>query len=120
MQAELEALDKALEAPARPLVAVVGGAKVSSKLDLLGNLVARVDALVIGGGMANTFLNAQGLPVGKSLCEKDLADTAREIIAKAQAAHCAICCPSTRSSPTSSRPTRLRTNMASMQYPTPA
>jgi phosphoglycerate kinase len=93
MQAELEALGKALEAPARPLVAVVGGAKVSSKLDLLGNLVAKVDALVIGGGMANTFLNAQGLPVGKSLCEKDLADTAREIIAKAQAAHCTILLP---------------------------
>ena len=93
MQAELEALGKALEAPKRPLVAVVGGAKVSSKLDLLGNLVAKVDALVIGGGMANTFLNAQGLPVGKSLCEKDLAETAREIMAKAQAAHCAILLP---------------------------
>ncbi|MGA2793144.1 MAG: phosphoglycerate kinase [Roseiarcus sp.] len=93
MQAELEALGKALEAPKRPLVAIVGGAKVSSKLDLLGNLVAKVDALVIGGGMANTFLNAQGLPVGKSLCEKDLAETARGIIAKAQAARCAIILP---------------------------
>jgi phosphoglycerate kinase len=93
MQAELEALGKALEAPKRPLVAVVGGAKVSSKLDLLGNLVAKVDALVIGGGMANTFLNAQGLQVGKSLCEKDLAETAREIMAKAQAARCAILLP---------------------------
>ena len=93
MQAELEALGKALEAPKRPLVAIVGGAKISSKLDLLGNLVAKVDALVIGGGMANTFLNAQRLPVGKSLCEKDLAETAREIMAKAQAAHCTILLP---------------------------
>jgi phosphoglycerate kinase len=93
MQAELEALGKALDAPKRPLVAIVGGAKISSKLDLLGNLVAKVDALVIGGGMANTFLNAQGLPVGKSLCEKDLAETAREIMAKAQAAHCTILLP---------------------------
>jgi phosphoglycerate kinase len=93
MQAELEALGKALEAPKRPLVAIVGGAKISSKLDLLGNLVAKVDALVIGGGMANTFLNAQGLPVGKSLCEKDLAETARAIMAKAQDAKCAIMLP---------------------------
>jgi phosphoglycerate kinase len=93
MQAELEALAKALESPARPLIAVIGGAKISTKLDLLGNLVAKVDALVIGGGMANTFLNAQGIPVGKSLCEKDLAETAREIMAKAQAAHCTIMLP---------------------------
>jgi phosphoglycerate kinase len=93
MQAELEALGKALDAPKRPLVAIVGGAKISSKLDLLGNLVAKVDALVIGGGMANTFLNAQGLPVGKSLCEKDLAETARQIIAKAQETRCAILLP---------------------------
>ena len=93
MQAELEALGKALGSPKRPVVAVVGGAKVSSKLDLLGNLVAKVDALVIGGGMANTFLNAQGLGVGKSLCEKDLASTARDILAKAQAARCAILLP---------------------------
>jgi phosphoglycerate kinase len=93
MQAELEALGKALESPRRPLVAIVGGAKVSTKLDLLGNLVAKVDALVIGGGMANTFLNAQGFPVGKSLCEKDLADTARSILAKAQETRCAIVLP---------------------------
>ncbi len=93
MQAELEALGKALDHPKRPVVAIVGGAKVSSKLDLLGNLVAKVDALVIGGGMANTFLNAQGLPVGKSLCEKDLAPTAREIIAKADQARCAVILP---------------------------
>jgi phosphoglycerate kinase len=93
MQAELEALGKALDHPKRPVIAIVGGAKVSSKLDLLGNLVAKVDALVIGGGMANTFLNAQGLNVGKSLCEKDLAPTAREILEKAQAAKCAIILP---------------------------
>jgi phosphoglycerate kinase len=93
MQAELEALAKALEAPKRPLVAIVGGAKVSTKLDLLGNLVARVDALVIGGGMANTFLHAQGVSVGKSLCEKDLADTARAIMVKAIETRCAIILP---------------------------
>src|SRR5580693_227279 len=93
MQAELEALGKALEAPKRPLVAIVGGAKISSKLDLLSNLVAKVDALVIGGGMANTFLNAQGYPVGKSLCEKDLAETARQILGKAKAQNCEIVLP---------------------------
>ena len=74
MQAELEALDKALGNPKRPVCAVVGGAKVSTKLDLLGNLVGKVDKLIIGGGMANTFLQAQGIKVGKSLCEKDLGD----------------------------------------------
>ncbi|OIR06183.1 phosphoglycerate kinase [mine drainage metagenome] len=94
MQAELEALGKALEHPQKPVAAVVGGAKVSTKLDLLGNLVARVDYLIIGGGMANTFLYAQGGHVGKSLCEKDLADTARAIIAKAEAANCRIVLPS--------------------------
>ncbi len=93
MQAELEALGKALEKPERPVAAVVGGAKVSTKLDLLGNLVAKVDYLIIGGGMANTFLHAMGKPVGKSLCEKDLADTARSIIDKALAAKCHIVLP---------------------------
>ena len=93
MQVELEALGKALEHPEKPVAAVVGGAKVSTKLDLLGNLVSRVDYLIIGGGMANTFLYAQGIEVGKSLCEKDLADTAREIIVKAKAAHCHIVLP---------------------------
>jgi phosphoglycerate kinase len=93
MEAELKALGAALEKPERPLAAVVGGAKVSTKLDLLGNLVARVDHLVIGGGMANTFLNAQGFPVGKSLCEHDLADTAREVLAKAKARGCMIHLP---------------------------
>lgn len=93
MQAELEALEAALGTPKRPLMAVVGGAKVSSKLDLLGNLVGQVDTLVIGGGMANTFLAAQGLSVGKSLCEHDMAPTAREIMAKAAASGCEIILP---------------------------
>ncbi|MEM9725148.1 MAG: phosphoglycerate kinase [Pseudomonadota bacterium] len=93
MQAELEALEAALGAPQRPVTAVVGGAKVSSKLELLGNLVSRVDRLVIGGGMANTFLAAQGVHVGKSLCEHDLAATAREIQTKAKAAGCEILLP---------------------------
>jgi len=86
MQAELEALGKALDHPARPVVAIVGGAKVSTKLDLLGNLLGRVDTLVIGGGMANTFLFAKKIGVGNSLCEKDMADTARQIASKASAA----------------------------------
>lgn len=93
MQAELEALEAALGAPQRPVVAVVGGAKVSTKLDLLGNLVEKVDQLVIGGGMANTFLAAQGLNVGKSLCEHEMAPTAREIMTKAGAAGCEILLP---------------------------
>lgn len=93
MQAELEALESALANPARPVMAVVGGAKVSTKLELLGNLVDKVDYLVIGGGMANTFLAAQGKAVGKSLCEHDLADTARAILEKATAANCTIVLP---------------------------
>ena len=93
MQAELEALSKALEAPQRPVAAIVGGAKVSTKLDLLGNLVAKVDVLMIGGGMANTFLLALGKPVGKSLAERDLAGTAREILDKAKAQGCEIVLP---------------------------
>ena len=93
MQAELEALGRALGAPEKPVAAVVGGAKVSTKLDLLGNLVAKVDYLIIGGGMANTFLFAMGKPVGKSLCEKEMADTAREILEKAKAAKCHIVLP---------------------------
>jgi phosphoglycerate kinase len=93
MQAELEALSKALEKPERPVVAVVGGAKVSTKLDLLGNLSKRVDILVIGGGMANTFLAAEGKPVGKSLCEHDLLDTARTIVAEAAKNGCRIVLP---------------------------
>ena len=93
MQAELEALTTALETPAHPVIALVGGAKVSSKLDVLGNLVSRVDAIIIGGGMANTFLNARGIDVGASLCEHDLADTVREIEARAEAAGCEILLP---------------------------
>jgi len=84
MQAELEALGKALEHPQRPLAAIVGGAKISTKLELLGNLVKKVDVLIIGGAMANTFLAAQGKPVGKSLYEKDLVKTAQKIMADAR------------------------------------
>ena len=93
MQAELDALQKALEAPAKPVIAIIGGAKVSTKIDLLQNLVSKVDALVIGGGMANTFLHAQGVGIGKSLAEKNLAATALRIIEKADAANCAIILP---------------------------
>jgi phosphoglycerate kinase len=94
MAEELSTLQAALGAPQRPVVAVVGGAKVSSKLGLLGNLVAKVDHLVIGGGMANTFLAALGHGVGKSLCEHDLADTARTILAMAKTSGCEIILPS--------------------------
>lgn len=93
MQAELSALEGALGSPDRPVLAVVGGAKVSTKLDLLGNLVEKVDMLVIGGGMANTFLAAQGHSVGASLCEHEMAQTAREILSKAEAAGCKILLP---------------------------
>jgi phosphoglycerate kinase len=86
MRAELDALGRALDHPRRPLAAIVGGAKVSTKLDLLGNLLARVDCLIIGGGMANTFLHAAGIDVGRSLCERDMAPTARRIAADAAAA----------------------------------
>ncbi len=93
MQAELEALDKALGNPKKPVIAIVGGAKVSTKLELLENLVAKVDALVIGGGMANTFLHAEGVKIGKSLAEKEMAQTALRIVAKAEKANCAIILP---------------------------
>ncbi|MEO1640837.1 MAG: phosphoglycerate kinase [Pseudomonadota bacterium] len=93
MAEELGALEKALGIPERPVVAVVGGAKVSTKLDLLANLVTKVDTLVIGGGMANTFLAAQGIDVGKSLCEHEMTDTAKEIAEKAAEAGCAILLP---------------------------
>jgi phosphoglycerate kinase len=93
MQAELEALEKGLGNPAHPVVAIVGGAKVSTKLDLLMNLVSKVDALVIGGGMANTFLAAKGTDVGKSLCEHDLTGTAKQIMIEAASANCAIVLP---------------------------
>jgi phosphoglycerate kinase len=84
MQTELDALEKALDAPARPVAAIVGGAKISTKLDLLANLLGKVDVLIIGGAMANTFLAALGKPVGKSLCERDLMATARNILDKAK------------------------------------
>ena len=93
MEAELKALEAALTAPERPVVAVVGGAKVSTKIDLLGNLVRKVNTLVIGGGMANTFLAAKGIDVGRSLAEHEMADTAREIMAKAEEAACEILLP---------------------------
>jgi phosphoglycerate kinase len=93
MQEELEALEKALHSPDRPVAAIVGGAKISTKLDLLGNLITKVETLIIGGGMANTFLAAQGKPIGKSLCESDLIPTARDILAKAKSLHREIVLP---------------------------
>lgn len=93
MQAELEALENALGNPAHPVVAVVGGAKVSTKLDLLGNLVGKVDVIVIGGGMANTFLAAKGIKVGKSLCEYDMTDTAQSIFERAAKQGCTLVLP---------------------------
>ena len=85
LMAELDALGKALHAPAKPLLAIVAGSKVSTKLELLTNLVSKVDQLIVGGGIANTFIAAAGLPVGKSLCEPDLIDTAKKIVAEAKA-----------------------------------
>ena len=93
LQEELDALGKALEHPERPLAAIVGGAKISTKLDLLGNLLQKVDVLIIGGAMANTFLLAQGKNVGKSLVERDLLDTAQKIMAEAKAAKREIVLP---------------------------
>ena len=93
MRRELDALDKALGNPERPVLGIVGGSKVSSKLDLLSHLITRLDRLAIGGGMANTFLFAQGWEVGASYCEKDLADTAREIIRAAGKNHCELLLP---------------------------
>ena len=93
MEAELDHLSKALENPARPVAAIVGGAKISTKLDLLGNLVKKVDLLVIGGAMANTFLAAQGVEIGASLAERDMAETARQILLTARTEHCEILLP---------------------------
>jgi len=93
MQSELDALAKALERPQRPVAAIVGGAKISTKLELLGNLITKVDTLIIGGAMANTFLAAQGKAVGKSLCEHDLTGTARDILAKAADRRCEVVLP---------------------------
>jgi phosphoglycerate kinase len=93
MEVELDALAKVLERPAHPVMAIVGGAKVSTKLDLLGNILEKVDVLAIGGAMANTFLFAQGRRIGKSLCEPDLVETAREILGSANARNCEIVLP---------------------------
>jgi len=93
MQAELEALSNALEAPEHPMAALVGGAKISTKMDVLGHLVGKADLLIIGGGMANTFLFAQGVDVGKSLCEVEMADQARDVMEKAAEAGCEIVLP---------------------------
>jgi phosphoglycerate kinase len=93
LEAELHALGKALETPEHPVIAIVGGAKISTKLALLRNLIARVDFLAVGGGMANTFLAAQGRPIGKSLAEPDLAGSARDILAEAERRHCEIVLP---------------------------
>ena len=94
MQAELEALSSSLEKPKTPVIAIVGGSKVSTKLDVLNNLVKKVDKIVIGGGMANTFLYGQGINIGKSLCEKDLSETVKQIIASAELNDCEIILPS--------------------------
>lgn len=96
MEAELNALSDALESPERPVIAIVGGAKISSKLSVLDNLVRKVNVLFLGGGMANTFLFAQGVEVGKSLCERDMADEARKIMQTAQDSGCEIVLPSDR------------------------
>ncbi len=93
MQVELEILTNLLADPAHPIMAIVGGAKVSTKLELLGNLMRRVDLLVIGGGMANTFLAAQGKAIGKSICEMEFANVARQIVAEAASAHCEVVLP---------------------------
>ncbi len=93
MQAEIEALSKALEHPKHPVVAVIGGSKISTKLELLSNLIKKVDVMILGGGMANTFLAANGTPIGKSLCEPDMLDTARDIMARAEGADCEIVLP---------------------------
>jgi len=93
MQQELTALKSVLSKPKRPVVAVVGGAKVSTKIDLLSNLIQKVDHLVIGGGMANTFLHAQGNPVGASLCEKDLKGTALKVLKSAYERGCEVHIP---------------------------
>lgn len=93
MQAEIQALRRALDNPERPTVAVVGGAKVSTKIPVLSNLMSKVDKLIIGGGMANTFLLAQGLEIGKSLAEPDFVETAREVLAKSETSGCEILLP---------------------------
>jgi phosphoglycerate kinase len=93
MRAELEALHRAFETPEHPVVAIVGGAKISTKLELLGHLLVKVETLIIGGGMANTFLAAQGKAIGRSLCEADLVQSARDIMAKAKSLNREIVLP---------------------------
>jgi phosphoglycerate kinase len=93
MQAELEALKRVLENPKRPLMAIVAGSKVSTKLDLLKNLIHKVDYLVVGGGMANTFLSSVGHPIGQSLCEQDMVETATQIMAQAKSSNCKVVLP---------------------------
>ncbi len=93
MQAELDALSRIMTTPKRPLMAIVAGSKISTKLDLLQNLVQKVDKLVVGGGMANTFLKALGYPIGQSLCEFEMMDTAREIVEQAKTSGCAVILP---------------------------
>jgi phosphoglycerate kinase len=93
MQAELQHLAAVLEAPERPVAAIIGGAKISTKLEVLGHLVARMDVVVIGGGMANTFLHARGSAIGASLAERDMAEQARAILARAEAAGCTVVLP---------------------------
>ena len=105
MEAELKALGPALEKPKRPLVAVVGGAKISTKLELIGNLAGIADTIVIGGGMANTFLGAEGYPIGKSLCERDMLDNCPRSISPRREVRAASCfCRPMSSSPRNSRP----------------
>jgi phosphoglycerate kinase len=93
MAAEIQALELALDNPAHPVVAIVGGAKISTKIDLLNNLVTKIDTLVLGGGMANTFLHAMGMPIGKSLCEREMDKQAMKIINKAAHENCKIILP---------------------------
>ncbi len=119
MEAELDALEKALGKPEHPVAAVVGGAKVSTKLAVLKHLVGKVDHLIIGGGMANTFLAARGVDVGKSLCEHDLTGTAEEILDAADKAGCTVHCLMTSSSPrSSSRTPRRAPSMSTKSPPT--
>ena len=117
MQAELDALGKALEAPTKPVIAIVGGAKVSTKIDLLENLVTKVDALVIGGGMANTFLHAQGVGVGKSLARRIWPRPRCGSSTRPKPPTAPSSCRSTPWSPLSSRPMRPRTPTGSMRFP---
>lgn len=120
MQAELEALDSALGNPQRPVMAIVGGAKVSTKLELLGNLITKVNVLVIGGAMANTFLAAEGIAVGKSLQEAELHATAREILTKAKSAGCELMLPSDAVVAAEFRPNPLTRTVAVSAVPADA